>query len=115
MGRPSSQGGQDPLQHGLLAFVGFLLGGGAVATRCLQLLQALLDHAEVGQRELQLQLLHVAGRIDAQERVGDGIAGEGTDDMQQRVGIAEPSQLIGRDVRVGLTRRAAVAAAGRST
>ena len=103
------QGRQDLLQHDLLALVGLLLRGGAVAAGLLELLEPLLDDAQVGQRELELQLLDVAGRIDAQQRVRHRVVLERADDVQQGVGIAQPGQLVGRDVGV----RLALGAGGR--
>ncbi len=93
---------QDPLQDDLLPFVGLLLGSRAVPPGLLQLLEALLDHTQVGKRELQLQLFDVTGRIDAQQRVRDRVVLEGAHDMEERVGIAQSGQLVGRDISVRL-------------
>ena len=94
------EGRQDALQDLQLPLVGLPLGRRAVASGGAQLLDALLDHAKVGQRELQLQLLQVAARVDAQQRVGHGVVGEGPHDVQEGVSVAQAGQLVGRDVAV---------------
>ena len=66
-----------------------------------QLLDPLLDHGEVGERELELELLDVAPRVHAQERVRHGVVLEGAHDVEQRIGVAQPGQLVGGDVPVG--------------
>ena len=59
-----AEGGHDALQDGQLAVVGLALRRRAVVARRPQLLEALLDHPQVGQGELQVQALDVAPRVD---------------------------------------------------
>ena len=75
----------------------------------------LLDHRQVGQDELEVQALEVAPRVD--RAVGMGHAGvlEGAHDVEQRVGFAQPGEVLGRQLLgadVALGRRGG---AGRST
>ena len=99
------EGRQDALQDLQLPVVGLPLRGRAVAAGGAQLLDALLDDAQVGQGELQLELLDVAPGIDGQQRVRHGVVGEGAHHVQQGVGVAQAGQLVGRDVRVGRALR----------
>ena len=99
------EGRQDALQDLQLAVVGLALRGRAVAAGGAQLLDALLDDAQVGEGELQLELLDVALGIDAQQRVRHGVVGERAHHVQEGVGVAQTGQLVGRDVRMGSALR----------
>ena len=68
--------------------------GDAVAAGGAQLLQPLLDHRQVGDRELQVELLDVAPRIG---RALGGAGLEGASHVQQRVGVADLGQHVGLD------------------
>jgi hypothetical protein len=67
----------------------------------LQLLQALLDHLEIGDGELEVEILHVAPRVGGRR---DRRVIEGTRDVEQRIGIANEGQQVRVDR--ALARRA---------
>ena len=79
------------------------------AGRC-EAFEAPIHDGEVGQDELQVQALDVARRIDAALGMRVGRILEGPDDVEQRVGITQPGQVLGRellrpDAAVGRCRR----------
>ena len=88
----------DPLQHDLLALGRFALGRGAVPAAALQALEPALGHREVGEHELEIELLEVAGGIDAPGRVRVRRVVEGANDVEQRIRVAEPRQVVGRQL-----------------
>ena len=56
-------------QDDLLALVRLALGGRPVAPGAAQPLEPAVDHREVGEDELEVELLEVAGRVDGARRV----------------------------------------------
>ena len=88
----------QPLQKRQLAVVGLALRRRSVMSARLQALQALLHDRKVGQRELQIQSLEVAPRVDRTLGVRHGRIIEGPDDVQQCIGLAQSRQLIGRQL-----------------
>ena len=115
MGRPVGERRQDALEHDQLALVRLALGGRAVATAGAQLLDALLDHGQVGERELQLEALDVAPRVDAAVGMRHRRVVERPHHVEQRVGVPQAGQLVGRDVGARGFRPARAGGAGRST
>ena len=114
--RPAlAQRREEPLQHHQLALVRLALGRRAVAARRPQLLDAPLDHAQVGEHELQLQPLDVAPGVDGAVGMRHGRVVERPHHVEQRVGVAQAGQLVGRDVAPGSRPSAEVGGAGRST
>ena len=100
----------DPAQDGVLALGRLALGGGAVPGARLEPLDPALGHRQVGQQELEVEPLEVAGRVDAAVRMRIGRVLEGADDVEQRVRIAQPGEVVGRqllgpDVALGRRRR----------
>ena len=76
----------------------------------LEPLDAPLGHREVREQELEVEPLDVARRVDAPVRMRVGRVLERPDDVQQRVGVAQPGQVVGRqllgaDVALGRRRR----------
>ena len=67
--RPASSAGLSRSRIDLLALVRLALGRRAVAAASPEPLEAALDHREVGQDELEVELLEVAGRVDGARRV----------------------------------------------
>ena len=94
----------------LLAVGGLSLGRRAVAAAAPEPIETPLGHRQVGQDEFQVEPLQVAGRVDAAVGVRVGGVVERPDDMQQRIGIAQPGkvvrwQLLGADMPLGRWRR----------
>ena len=88
----------DPAQDDLLALGRLPLRLRTVLAAALQPVEPSLGHREVCEGELQIELLEVAGRIDAAGRVRVGWILERPDDVEQRVGIAQAGQVIGRQL-----------------
>ena len=65
---------------------------------CLQPLEAALDEGEVGQDELGVEPVEIAGRVDRALRMRVGRVLERADDVEQRVRVAEPGEVLGRQV-----------------
>ena len=61
-------------------------------------LEAALGHRQVGERELEVELLEVAGRVDAARRVRVRRVLERADDVEQRIGVAQPGEVVGRQL-----------------
>ena len=82
------------------------LGGVALADlhgphRCLDAFEALLDEGGVGEGELELHGGRVAGRVHGALGVGDGLVGEGADDVDEGVAAGELcEELRGRALAV---------------
>ena len=93
------------LTLGRLAF-----GGIAVAGAGLEPLDPALGHREVREQELEVEPLDVARRVDAAVRVRVRRVLERPDDVEQRVRVAQPGEVVGRqllgpDVAFGRGRR----------
>ena len=76
----------------------------------LQPLEPALGHREVGEDELEVEPLEVARRVDAAVGMRVGRVLERADDVEQRVGVAQPREVVGRqllgaDVALGRRRR----------
>ena len=84
--------------------LGFTLGSLRGPELGLEPLQAPLDHAVIGEEELELHGREIAQRIDAAVHVRDGRVTERSDDVHQRVGGAQVAELPGRDGLTGLFR-----------
>ena len=94
----------------------FVLGGLAlglcpVAAAADQTLEPSIGHGEVGHEELEVEALEVPGRVDAAFRVRDGRILERADHVEQRIGVAQPREVVGRqllgpDVPLGRRRAA---------
>ena len=100
----------DAPDDDLLALGGLALGRRAVARARLEPLEAALGHRQVGEQELEVEPLDVAGRVDAAVRMRVGRVLEGADDVEQRVRVAQPGEVVGRqllgpDVALGRGRR----------
>ena len=100
----------EALDDDLLALVGLALGRRAVAAAALQPLEPPLGHRQVGQHELEVEPLEVARRVDAPVGMRVGRILERADDVEQRVRVAQPGEVIGRqllgpDVALGRRRR----------
>ena len=100
----------EPAQDDLLALVGLALGRRPVPAAALEPLEPPLGHREVGQGELEVEPLEVAGRVDAPVRMRVRRVLERADDVEQRVGVAQPREVVGRqllgpDVALGRRRR----------
>ena len=108
--RAGLEAGVDAPDDDLLALGGLALGRGAVAGARLEPLEAALGHGQVGEHELEVEPLDVAGGVDAAVRVRVGRVLERADDVEQGVRIAQPGevvggQLLGPDVALGRRRR----------
>ena len=108
--RAGLETGVDPAQDRVLAFGGLALGRIAVARAGLEPLDAALGHRQVGEHELEVEPLEVARRVDAAVGMRVGRVLEGADDVEQRVGVAQPGEVVGRqllgpDVALGRGRR----------
>ena len=90
------EGASDSLEDHALPLVRLALGGRPVATRPAQPLQAPVDHGEVGQDELEVELLQVPPGVHGAGRVGMMRVIPGPDHVEQGVGVAEPPQVLGR-------------------
>ena len=88
----------DAVQDGVLAFGRLALGRGAVPGAGLESLDPPLGHRQVREQELQVEPFDVAGRVDAAVGVRIGRVLERADDVEQRVGIAQPSEMVGRQL-----------------
>ena len=88
----------EPGQDDLLAFRGLALGRAPVAPAALQSFEPALGHREVGEDELEIEPLQVAGRVDAAVRMRVRRILEGADDVQERVRVPEPCQVVGREL-----------------
>ena len=88
----------DATQHDLLALGGFALGLRAVAAAALEPFEAALGHRQVGQGELQVELLEVARRVHAAGHVRVRRVLERADDVEQRIGVTEPREVVGRQL-----------------
>ena len=69
-----------------------------------------LGHRQVGEHELEVEPLEVAGGVDAAVGMRVGRILERADDVEQRVGVAQPREVVGRqflgpDVALGRGRR----------
>ena len=100
----------DPAQDDLLAPGRLALGLRAVLAAALEPLEPALGHREVGERELEIELLEVARGIDAARRMRVGRILERADDVQQRVRVPQPREVVGRqllgaDATLGRRRR----------
>ncbi len=93
-----AQARHDALQDLELALVGFALGRRAMPAGRLQLLDAPLDHAKVGQHELEVELLNVPPWINRAERMRHRRVVECPHHVQQFVGRAQSGQLVGRNL-----------------
>ena len=60
--------------------------------------QAPVDHRQVGQDELEVEALDVALGVDAPVGVRIRRILEGADDVEQRVGVPQPRQVLGRQL-----------------
>ncbi len=98
MGEPADQPGVEPGQDGLLPLVRFALGGCTVAAGRPEPLEPAFGHRQVGQDELQVEPLEVAPGVD--RAVGMGHRGilERPHDVEQRVRVAQPGQVLGRQL-----------------
>ncbi len=86
----------DPPQDDLLALGRLALRLRPVAPAALESLQAPLGHRQVGQDELEVELLKVARRIDTAGGMRmDGVV-EGANDVEEGVRIAQPREVVGR-------------------
>ena len=97
-------------QDDLLALGGLALGRRAVPAAALEPLEPAFGHREVGEDELEVELLEVAGRVDAAGRMRVGRILERADDVEQRVGVAQAREVVGRqllgpDAALGRGRR----------
>ncbi len=97
-GRARLEPGVDAPDDDLLALGGLALGLRAVLAAALEPLQAALGHGQVGQQELEVELLEIAGGIHAARRVRQGRVVEGAHDVQQRIRVAQPRQVVGRQL-----------------
>ena len=88
----------EAAEDDLLALVRLALGRRAVPAAALEPLEPSLGHRQVGQDELEVEPLEVAGRVDAAVRVRDGRVLERADDVEQRVGVAQPREVVGRQL-----------------
>ena len=100
----------DPLEDDLLALGRLALGRRPVPAGPLEPLEAALGHREIGEEELEVELLQVARRVDAARRMRVGRVLERAHDVEQRVRVAQPrevvgGQLLGADVALGRGRR----------
>ncbi len=96
--RPGLEGLMDAPHHDLFALGGLALGLGAVAAAALESLQPPLGHREVGEDELEVELLEVASGIHAARRMRMGRILERADDVQERVGVAQPREVVRREL-----------------
>ena len=88
----------EPPQDDLLALVRLALGRRPVPAAALQPLEAALGHRQVGQDELEVEALEVARRVDAAVGMRVRRVLEGADHVEQRVGVAQPRQVVGRQL-----------------
>ncbi len=88
----------DPLDHDLFPLGSLALGLRPVTTARPESLQPTLGHRQVGERELEVELLEIPHRVDRARRVGVGRVLERTDDVEERVGLAQPREMIGRQL-----------------
>ena len=100
----------DPAQDRVLALGRLAFGGIAVPRAGLEPLDPALGHRQVGEHELEVEPLEVAGRVDAPVGMRVGRVLEGADDVEQRVGVAQAREVVGRqllgpDVALGRGRR----------
>ena len=110
------RGRLQPLEDPHLALVRLALGLRAVPAGRPEPLEPSLGHGEVGQDELEVEPLDVAPWVDRALGVGHGRIVERPDDVEQGVGIAQPGEVLGRQLLgadPALARR--LAGAGRST
>ena len=116
IGRPASRAGLRAarrIDH--LALVGFALGRRAVASARREPLEPPLDHREVGEHELEVEPLEVAPRVDRALRVWHRRVLERADDVEQRVGVAQPGELLRRQLLGPDVPSVEAGGAGRST
>ena len=69
--------------------------GDPVAAARLQPLEPPIDEGEVGDDELEVEPVEVAPRVDRALRVGMRVVLERPDDVEQRVRLAEPGEVLG--------------------
>ena len=91
-------------------FGGLAFGLGPVAAAAGQPFEASIGHRQVRHEELEVEPLEVAGRVDTPLRVGHGRVLERADHVEQRIGVAQPREMVGRqllgpDVPLGRGRR----------
>ncbi len=60
----------------------------------LEPLEPAIGHRQVGEDELEVEPLEVAGRVDAAVGVRVGRILERADDVEQRVGVAQPREVV---------------------
>ena len=64
----------------------------------LQAVETLLDEREVRHEEFEVQALQIAPGVDRTLQMRNGRVFEGTNDVQEGVGLAQSGQLIGRQL-----------------
>ena len=108
--RARLEAGMEPLEDDLLALGGLALGRRPVPAARLEALEPALRHRQVGEQELEVEPLEVAGGVDAPVGMRVGGILEGTDDVQERVRVAQAGEVVGLAVprsRCGPPTRAA--------
>ena len=88
----------QPAQDDLLALVRLALGGRAVAAAPLEPFQPAFGHRQVGEDELEVEPLDVAGGVDAPVGMRVRRVLECADDVQQGVEIAQAREVVGRQL-----------------
>ena len=85
----------DPAQHDLFAPGRLAFRLCAVLAAALEALEPALGHREVGERELEIELLEIACGIDAAGGMWVGRILERADDVEQRVRVPQPREMVG--------------------
>ena len=94
--RPAGlEGFLEPREDDLLALVRLALGGRAVAAARLEPLEPPIDQRQVGEHELEVELLEVAPGVDRSLRVRQRVVLERANDVEQRVGVAQAGEMLG--------------------
>ena len=88
----------EPPEDHLLALVGLALRRGAMASARRETLDPPVDEGEIGQDELEIELLDVACRINRPRGRRKRWVVEGTHDMDERVRLPQAGEMLGRQL-----------------
>ena len=98
IGQPSTRPAWSRLEDRLLALVGVPFGLRPVTAARLEPLEAALGHRQVGQDELEVEPLEIAPGVDRALGVRHRRVLEHAHDVEQRVRVAQPGEVLGRQL-----------------